>query len=224
MMVQEYRWNDEARDDLRETLRWFILGELRLKKNDAAAILEMCRESFIDERAPEDESPAFVQFAEDEVKRVSAELVSEQAKWPAETDCDRLDRVEATLREHGILLWQVSPCCDSCTVGELPGRIEAVDGRYPGFRENLRGYAFFIDQNVPEELSEGTEISVCLAYGWLSPDGTDVERELYDANALGIAREICACLHSEGFEVDWDGDMSRKICFGLNWQRREMLD
>jgi hypothetical protein len=160
LMSQEHDWNDEARDELRATLQWFILGEVRLAKYDYEEILETCREVYILDECPQSEESTFTQFAADELNRVIAQVETEKSAWPAETDCDRLDRVEAALRERGILLWQVSPCCDTCTVSELPDRIDAVNRRHPGFRDRIRGYCFFIDQNMPEMLSDSTELSV----------------------------------------------------------------
>jgi hypothetical protein len=223
-MSQEQVWNDNAREDLRTTLRRVILGEMRLAKRDHKEILEACREVYIEDECPESEQRTFIQFAADELARAEAQLASEKSAWPAVTDCDRLDRVEAALRERGILLWQVSPCCDTCTVGELPERIHEVSRRHPGFQDRIRGYAFFIDQNMPDELADSTELSVYLAYGWLSPDHSEVAPEVYEKNALGIAREVCQCLRNEGFEVNWNGDFSRKIGVSINWQRRNRLE
>lgn len=76
---------------------------------------------------------------------------------------------------------------------------------------------------MAEELSEGTPISICLAYGWFSPDEDAVEPKVYEANALGIANEVCDCLRENGFEPEWDGELSRKIGVSLNWQRRDVL-
>ena len=223
-MVQEHDWNDKSRNDLRATLRWFILGELRLSESDHDAILEASREIYVEDECPESERSTFIEFAADELKRAGAQLASEKSGWPAETDCDRLDRVEATLRERGVLLWQVSPCCDTCTFGDLRDRINVINRRHPGFRDRIRGYAFFIDQNMPQMLSDGTELSLSLGYGWLSQDNSEVATEIYKTNALGIARQVCECLRAEGFEADWDGDFARKIGISINWQRRDMLN
>lgn len=223
-MSQYPDWNDTSRDQLRETLRRYIRGELRLMKNDHQGILDACRDSYIEDECPESERETFVLFAADELIRTQAQLASEQSAWPAETDCDRLDRVEVALRDRGILLWQVSPCCDTCTLSELPDRIDVINDRYQGFRDLIRGYAFFIDQNMPEMLSDSTKLSVYLGYGWFSPDNSEVSAEIYETNALCIAREVSECLRREGFEVDWDGDLARKIGVSINWQRREMLD
>ncbi|HET6326670.1 MAG TPA: hypothetical protein VFG04_18480 [Planctomycetaceae bacterium] len=217
-------WNDESRHELREALRSGILGELRLAKRRHADIVQACREVYMEDVCPENEWDSFIQFVVDELDRAATRLASEQSKWPEETDCDRLDRVEVALRERGILLWQVSPCCDTCTGGELPDRVDVIDRRCPGFRERIRGYGFFIDQNLPETLADATELSVFLAYGWFSRDEFESAPDVYERNALGIAREVCECLRNEGFEPDWDGDFARKIGVALNWQRRTVLE
>ncbi|MBC7856886.1 MAG: hypothetical protein IAF94_25935 [Pirellulaceae bacterium] len=121
-------------------------------------------------------------------------------------------------------MWQVSPCCDTCTCGELTDRIDVIEGFQPGFCDRVRGYAFFIDQNMPEMLSDSTDLTIYLGYGWCSPDGYEVAREVYQKNALRIGHEVCECLRDEGFEVDWDGKLACKICLSINWQRRTLLE
>jgi hypothetical protein len=216
-------WTDQSREDLRATLRRKILGELRLAKRAPQDILDTYREVYIEDDCPESERPAFIQFAADELKRAEARLAAEKSAWPAVTDCDRLDRVEANLRARGILLWQVSPCCDTCTYGEMEERIDEINRRHPGFRDRLRGYAFFIDQSLPDELADSTQLSVFLGYGWLSADKSEVAPATYEKHALAIAHEVCQHLRDDGFQVDWNGDHDRKIRLSLNWQRRNPL-
>jgi hypothetical protein len=217
-------WNDESRDELLKTLRRYICGELRLTKRGRGEILEACRDVYISDVCPEPERDTFVQLATDEFPRVAKQLDSEKATWPEETDCDRLDRVEAALRARSILLWQVSPCCDTCTGGEVRHRIDRMNRRYPGFRDRVRGYAFFIDQNMPGMLADGPHLSVYLGFGWLPPGKSQIAAEVYESNALGIAREVCQCLSNEGLETDWDGSLARKIGISINWQRRTSIE
>ncbi|MCC9607812.1 hypothetical protein LOC68_03215 [Blastopirellula sp. JC732] len=223
-MSEEVPWSDQTRRELRESISQFLLGQLRLKRNDAEEILDNCCQMFVEEGPPEEEEEDFEQFAEAELERIAAELAAEEATWPDETDCDRLDRVESKLRDQGIMLWQVSPCCDSCTVSELSYRIDEIERRFPGFKDRVRGYAFFIDQTMPEMLAEKTELTVYLGYGWISTDQAEVAPDLYEANALGIAQEVCRCLQDEGLEPNWDGSFSRKIGVSLNWRRRETIE
>ena len=215
--------NDASREDLRETLCNVVSGEVRLGNSDHDTILQICREVYIQDECPENEWEIFVEFARNELEKAADRHAIEQEAWPSETDCDRLDRVEATLRDRGILLWQVSPCCDTCTSGEVPERIDEIDRRHPGFRDRVRGYAFFIEQNMSEMLSESTQISVYMGYGCLLDDNSTDPPGSYESNALGIAREVCDCLQEHGFEPEWDGSFSRKIGFTLDWQRRTML-
>ena len=223
-MSKDVTWNDTTREDLRETLRNLVLGEVRLTHTGYDDIIQMCREVYIDDECPQNERDTFIRFATDELDKAAAEHSAEQATWPPETDSDRLDRVEAALRDRGILLWQVSPCCDTCTGAELPDRIDVIGQRHPGFRDRVRGYAYFIEQNMAEMLAEDTHISVYLGYGWFSPDDANVADEAYEANALRIARDVCDCLREHGFEPDWDGSFSKKIGISLDWQRRKMLE
>ena len=223
-MSEDSTWNDTMREVLRESLRNRVVGEVRLAKSNHDDIIQLCREVYIDDECPQNERDVFIRFAKDELEKVATRHSMEQTAWPLQTDCDRLDRVEVTLRERGILLWQVSPCCDSCTGGELPDRIDEIERRHPGFRDRIRGYAFFIDQNMADMLADDIRISVYLAYGWHSPNGSSVAPDVYEMKALGIARDICDCLREHGFEPNWDGSLSKKIGVSLNWQRRTLLE
>lgn len=222
-MTEDSAWNDTARSDLRQSLRNLVVGQVRLASLGHDDIIQTCREVYIENECPKDEWELFVRFATDELEKAEAAHSSAQVTWPSETDCDRLDHVEATLRDRGILLWQMSPCCDSCTVSELPDRIDDLDRRYPGFRSEVRGYAFFIDQNMAAMLAEDTDVSVYVGYGWFSQDESNVAPDVYERNALDIAREICDCLREHSFEPNWDGSLSNKIRVSLTWQRRTML-
>ena len=77
---------------------------------------------------------------------------------------------------------------------------------------------------MPERLAESTQISVYLAYGWFAPDASSVDQRTYEKNAIRIGDTICDCLRGHDLDVDWDGDLSRKICVSLNWQRRDTLN
>lgn len=199
-----------------------IKGEVWLHTQGHDEVL-MGVEDYIQDEAPEHEWPTFLAYAREVLERSVLEHRSAQGEWPEVTDCDRLDQVEAVLRESGILLWQVSPCCDTCTTSELGDRIDAINQRHPGLRDSIRGYGFFIDQNMPEMLSDSSQLSVYLAYGWIPPKGEKPDEETYRGKALGIAKEICGRLQEHGFEADWDGDFAQKIGLSLNWQRRTPL-
>lgn len=204
-----------------------LLGRLRLFKDSPEYILELCADTCLDPDCQAVQRDTFLQFAREELHRIEEQLANERTSWAVQTDCDRLDRVEAALRRRGILLWQASPCCDSCTLGDMSQRVETTETRFPGFARGMRGYAFFIDQNVPEALEESTVLSVYFAYGALTLNeltASQASPEYADEDHLAIAREVCDCLRTNGFEVDWNGELSRKIGVCVNWQRRTRLE
>lgn len=219
----DQEWDEVAREDLRDQMRNAILGEVRLNRFEPAAILDTCREVYIEDRAPENEQEELLRFAAGRIEETTALHAQEQRLWPQETDCDRLDRVEEDLRKRGILLWQVSPCCDTCSGAELPDRIDVIEQRYPGFRQSVRGYAFYIDQNLPDMLAESAQVSVYLAYGWFAPEGSEVGQDVYAERALSIAHEVRESLEEHGLDVHWNGELSQKVGVSLSWQRRTRL-
>lgn len=220
---QEETWDEAARESLKDEIRNRILGEVRFNRYDQDSILDFCQTVHIEDQAPENEQEEFSRFAQDELKKVMLVHAEEQQFWSSETDCERLDRVENDLRNKGILLWQASPCCDTCSNAELPARLEVVEERHPGFRPTLRGYAFYNDQSLPEMLAETTTVEIYLAYGWVSPERQEVEQTEYSVRALGIANEIVDSLKDHGFGVKWNGELSQKVGITLNWQRRNIL-
>lgn len=216
-------WDDGAQNELRDVIRHTVLGEVRLHRFDTAAILNHCREVYIEDQAPQAEWDQLLSFTAQQIEEAAADHAQDQTRWPEETDSDRLDRVEESLRQRGILLWQVSPCCDTCSGAELPDRIDAIEQRYPGFRQTVRGYAFYIDQNLPDMLAESTQVSLYLAYGWFAPEGADVAQDDYAQHALGIAHEIKDTLTAHGLDTRWNGEMSQKLGVSLDWRRRSLL-
>jgi hypothetical protein len=221
-MPSDPTWNDESRAALRQSLHTAVRGNLRLAKWDHETILEDCREIHIQAACPDEEREGFVQFVIDELDRETERLVADQVDWPAETDCDRLDRVEQALLDRNIILWQASPCCDSCTMSELSDRVALLEEERPGLGDRCRGYAFFIDQDLPEELADATQLTVYLSYGWIIREDK-VPPAVYRKHAIGIAQEVCQCLKDEAFKPAWNGDLNEKITLALNWQRRTRL-
>ena len=56
----------------------------------------------------------------------SPSTAAAQATWPAETDCDRLDKAFADLEQHGIVARQNFSDCGTCGVAEIPAEIDAA--------------------------------------------------------------------------------------------------
>jgi hypothetical protein len=128
----------------------------------------------------------------------------EQATWPAETDCDRLDAAFADLERAGIVARQDFSCCGTCGAGEIWGEMEKV-GRQG---VDVRGYAFYHMQDT-ENAVEGS--GLYLNYGAVH-EGKDA--------ALAVAREIVAAIQHRGLNVVWDGSWRNRVFIEMDWKRR----
>lgn len=80
-------------------------------------------------------------------------LETEQRGWPAETDCDRLDRAFAELERAGVVARQNFTCCQTCghaEIGDEGDKLKAPGGR-------IRGYTFYHSQDT-ESAVEGQSL------------------------------------------------------------------
>lgn len=146
----------------------------------------------------------------DRVKAFAAATVARkraaEARWPEDTDCDRLDRAFAALHEQGICAVQWAG--DTLDEGlESVGDTINADG---GPQHRYTGYCFFHSQDMDHALDgEG----LMLAFG-----PVDAETE---ADAVRIGRRVCEALRREGLRTEWNGTVERRIAVpGLRWQRR----
>lgn len=215
-------WGDTERQQLEETIRSLALGEARFQQNPEDRVAESLFEVYVAEEAPESELESVYEFVREEVGRRFAAIKTQAADWPTTTDCDRLDDAEENLLKAGILFWQASPCCDSCTIGDMPSRIEEIDSRHPGSGDRLRGYAFFIDQTIAERLGENEEIDLYLAYGWFNKD-EDIDQAEYERGVVAIGHEVVEHLEAAGLHTNWNGDIKKKIGVDVTWRRRTLL-
>lgn len=132
------------------------------------------------------------------------QLRDQETRWPAVTDCDRLDRAFVALENRGVVCRQDFTCCGTCGVAEIGDEIEKArkDGSL------VRGYAFYHTQDT-ESAVEGH--GVYLNYG------ATTEGELA---AVRIGHEICDALRAEGLTPDWDGSIKVRIKVPMDWKRR----
>lgn len=182
---------DDVMDELRETVR----RELRMGFTPADEIVEVAVEVM-------DDGERLRPAAEHLVRVESEALRREQAAWPAETDCDRLDRAFNALEARGIVARQHFSCCQNCGSTEIWAEIDdaLADG------SDVRGYTFYHAQDT-EGAAEGA--GVYLAYGAMEEDGI-----------VDVGREIVDVLHAHGLRTDWDGTAAKRICVPLDWKRR----
>lgn len=135
-----------------------------------------------------------------------AEHARDQATWPDETDCDRLDRAFSRLEAAGILARQDYTCCNTCGCGAI--HREITDAMTQG--EQPRGYVFFHSQ-ATDRVAQGDNLY--LNYGPAEPSDDDGPIE-------SVGREIEAILREEGLVVRWNGSAGAKIEVEMTWRRR----
>lgn len=186
----------DAIDELREKIRSEVYGGFE----DEDSILTGMPEYFegtLDEALVRREAPRLLREA-------LAEHAAEAARWPAVTDCDRLDAAFDALEAKGVIARQNFTCCMSCGSAEIWDELrEAEEAGLPA-----EGYTFYHMQDT-EAAVDGH--GVYLAYGAC---------EEGEAAALAVARRVVARLEASGLSPSWDGDIGKRIAVPLDWKRR----
>jgi len=129
-----------------------------------------------------------------------------EAGWPAETDCDRLDRAFEQLQQQRV-------CALQCAGDTLDDGYEAVSEVINADdvpEDRYMGYCFFHRQDVDHALDgEG----LLLAFGYL---GSDEPQDI-----VAVGQLVADALRAQGLTVEWDGSAKRRIGVpGMRWQRR----
>lgn len=140
---------------------------------------------------------------------------AEEAGWPAETDCDRLDRAFGDLIESGILARQHYEDCGTCAMAAIGGELDAAKTA----DKPLRGYTFFHMQDT-EGAARGE--GLYLSYGAAGDFGDDeAAKAAYREAALAIGHEVVEKLRAAGLQTTWSGELDERIAITpLDWKRR----
>lgn len=130
-----------------------------------------------------------------------------EATWPAETDCDRLDRVFERLDAEGIIALQNAGMTQSDGLEDVTQVYHESGG---DASSRYRGYCFYHGQDL-ERVVNGGELA--LAFGHVEGDDR--------AKDTAVGHEIKAALEAAGFAVRWPGDARTRLAVtGMKWQRR----
>ncbi len=142
-------------------------------------------------------------------KIINAEIDSlklDQVNWPAQTDYDRLHATMQQLENNGVVAREDFTCCGTCGTAEIGYEIET----YNEGDKTATGYTFFHQQDTESAVGG---YGLYLNYGTADKDGTDDD-------SIKIGHEIAKTFKDNGFEVDWDGDLRKRIHIALDWKRR----
>lgn len=138
------------------------------------------------------------------VKSAAKSHRESQTMWPAETDCDRLDRAFGELNRSGVVARQHFSCCGTCGVGDIHAEMDEVRER----GGVVRGYTFFHVQDTEGAVENG---GLFLSYGSPTQD---------EATALRIGHAVVDALERHGLKTMWNGEWSKRIGVRVDWKRR----
>jgi hypothetical protein len=131
--------------------------------------------------------------------------LAEEATWPKETDCDRLDAVFATLERQGIVALQNA----GYTMSDGLSDVFSVYHQAGGPASEFNGYCFYHGQDLESAIEIG-----CLHLAFGATDDSPIK-------GVRVGRRIKGVLEATGFSVAWDGSIETRILVtGIRWQRR----
>jgi uncharacterized protein DUF6891 len=130
----------------------------------------------------------------------------EKKRWPAVTDCDKLDQVFENLNAKGIVALQNAGYTQSDGFDDFREAYE----QHPR-KSSVIGYCFYHGQDLERAVAGQ---GLYLAFGPL-----DADEEATKGPAIGeMIREE---LEKAGFAVEWDGTFQQRILIPrIVWQRR----
>ena len=166
---------------------------------DVEQIVEMVSETiFAPESVDED-------WLRGEIDAAFAEHRRMAAGWPDQTDCDRLDRVFASLNNQDIVAIQNAGYTQSDGISDAKEAYVAAGGK----NSNIKGYCFYHGQDLERAVKgEG----LWLAFGCFAAD---------EGRGVDIGRRVVTAAEVEGFNTKWDGTVATRILLqNIHWQRR----
>ena len=134
-----------------------------------------------------------------------AEKQREEATWPKETDCDRLDQLFDALNEDGIIALQNAGYTQSDGISDVTEEYLEAGVEDSG----VTGYCFYHGQDLERVVESG---DLWLTFGDIDGD---------DDKGIQIGHRIKKAAEAKGFEVEWDGSIETRLLMkGIDWKRR----
>lgn len=134
------------------------------------------------------------------------ERLHTQARWPAVTDCDRLDTAFARLDEAGVLARQHYGCC-------LRHGFEALTAEPAA--TSAWGFVYFSQADTAHAV-DGRGLQ--LAYGAFASNALPLDQRR--GRVFEVGRYVVADLCAAGLDVQWAEDIDERILVDLDWERR----
>ncbi|MCR8958182.1 hypothetical protein M0765_010725 [Variovorax sp. S2] len=145
-----------------------------------------------------------------EAARICAAKRADEARWPEQTEYDRLEAVFAQLRSEKIIALHRAGNTLSDGHDDVREQWRAA-GR---LESGTRGCCFYHSQDLDSAVRTGR---MHLAFS----GGMIPEIEQREANTVAIGHRIVELLRAAGFEARWNGDVSQRIEADLGqWRKR----
>jgi hypothetical protein len=130
---------------------------------------------------------------------------ADEADWPADTDCDRLDVTLTSLLRHGIIARQNAGVTPADALADVARAFVEAGGDDAG----VIGFCFYDYQDLLRAADDG---DLLLSFGEVHGD---------PEGGVHIGRLIRDAFEANGFTVRWDGTLADRIAVtDLVWQRR----
>ena len=165
-------------------------------------IIEIFREEMY---APGELNEREIELAVDaEIKAHEAD----QATWPTNTDCDRLDAVFAQLNEDGIIALHNAGYTQSDGYADFQAALAFAPNP-----EGITGYCFYHGQDLERAVAGQ---GLFLAFGPTNP------RE-EETKGTEVGQRVSKRLIEAGFGIEWNGAFNSRILIKpFDWKRREL--
>ena len=143
------------------------------------------------------------------LRRVIADAFADkrrdEASWPAETDCDRLDALFDALDDDGIVALQNAGYTQSDGLSDVTEAYHDAGGAKSG----ITGYCFYHGQDLERVVESG---DLWLAFGDFGGN---------DDKGARVGRRVRKLAEAKGFKVTWDGSVKTRLLIkGIDWKRR----
>jgi hypothetical protein len=140
-----------------------------------------------------------------EIDKAVRKKRNEDERWPATTDCDRLDEVFEALEDQGIIALQDAGYTQDNGLDDVTEIYHEAGGE----ESDIVGYCFFHGQDLERVMRSG---KLFLTYGDILGD---------DDKGTEIGQRIKRAFEEAGFTIEWNGSIkSRLLVKDFCWQRR----